>query len=182
MPSLRSNYAKLARSIWARAGVVFFMPKVTVYDKSGKPYSVSQVEAQAMLESGAYFESSKGAVHMPAAKSPLITIYDVKTGKPIQRRPVDARELVKSGDYVLALAKKKSPAASDTGSGQIPPEADPSAHKRQANDVLPVLSEESSKEEIMAVLSRFGIQYRINMSKMDLLNLWQTYVLERGQA
>lgn len=152
------------------------MSKVTVYDKSGQPYTVSQVEAQAMLDSGAYFET-KGVARMPATKSSLVTIYDVKTGKSMQRRPIDAKELVKSGNYTFTATKKRMQGASDS-----PSKAALNAPVSHPSGALPVLTEEASKEEIMAVLGQYGIQHQANMSKTDLLNLWQTYVLERGQA
>lgn len=114
---------------------------------------------------------------MPAIKSSLVTIYDVKTGKSMQRRPIDAKELVKSGNYTFTAIKKRMQVVPDSQSGVAlnAPVSHPSG-------ALPILTEEASKEEIIAVLGQYGIQYRANMSKTDLLNLWQTYVLERGQA
>lgn len=142
-----------------------------VFDRDGRPYDVHDYEVEGLLASGAYFTEPQkeiGVTQMPKLDSALVTIYDRKTGKAIQRRPVDARELVHSGHYSFDRPKP-APA---------PPQPQEPVQRPPA---LPVLTDENSKEEIIAALIQHGVQYRANMSKPDLLNIWNTYVLEQGQ-
>lgn len=141
-----------------------------VFDRDGNQYEVNDYEVEGLLESGAYFKHSpkdNGAVKMPKADSPLVTIYDRKTGEAIKRRPVDARELVRGGGYSFDAPRQlRAPSVPPT-----PPPVTP----------LPVFSEETPKEDIQAALAKYGLQHRANMSKSDLLTIWNTFLLEQGQ-
>lgn len=147
-----------------------------VFDRDGRPYDVHDYEVEGLLASGAYFTEAQkeiGVTQMPKLDSSLVTIYERKTGKAIQRRPVDARELVNSGHY--SFESPKAAAAKHA------PEPAPQEVPVQRPAALPVFTDENSKEEILMALAQHGVQYRANMSKSDLLNVWNTYVLEQGQ-
>lgn len=147
---------------------------MTVYDRDGTAYEVTPNEAEQLLATGAYFENARqiGDSKMPTSCSPLMTIYDIKTGKSLKRRPVDARELVHSGYYSFEKP-------GEINKQELNPQPPQGEARRPAP--LPVLTDSASKEEIIACLTQYGVQFRANMGKTDLLNLWQNYVLEQGQ-
>lgn len=164
-----------------------------VYDRVGTIYEVSSDEAAALLATGAYFSDLN--CHTGTLMNhtgTLATIYDVKTGQAIQRRPVDARELVASGKYSFQHPRQGKAAPTPPQDSSTPPEPpmppqDPAApekepEKKPEKAPLPTLTAENSKAEIAAALSEHGVQYRANMDKADLLELWAGYVAEQNEA
>lgn len=151
--------------------------KQLIFDREGRVYEVNADEAESLLASGAYFTENTapiGEADMPKTSSNLVTIYDVKTGQSIDRRPVDARELVKSGHYAYKNPNDMRYVQSAPDSGQ---NAAPNKQAAETDD-FPVLSESATKQEIMTTLSQYGIQYRSTMDKADLLALWADFLLE----
>lgn len=151
--------------------------KSLIFDRGGNPYEVDAEEVDNLLASGAYFlENSIFGMGQSMSKSiqGLVTVYMVGTGQAIKRRPVDARELVRSGICVFSLPEKEVSALG-------PSKSDPGDNGVNSSDIsLPVLSDSSTKQEIISTLSRYGIQYRSTMEKADLLTLWDEFVLENG--
>lgn len=97
--------------------------------------------------------------------SSLVTIYSCNTGQALQRRAVDARELVNSGQFSFEQPQKNA---------YVPP-IEPVAEAA-------VLTEQSSKEDMIAALTSHGIQFRANMSKADLFNLWNESALHQDES
>lgn len=141
-----------------------------VFDRQGNEYEVVAEELAELTSSGAYFtEKPKQNEDQSMYKESggLVTIFDKETGDALQRRPVDARELVKSGKYRFEPVAVKADDAPPQGEAQ--------------GNELPSLSDANTKQDIMAALSEHGVQYRANMDKADLLELWNAYVAEQGK-
>lgn len=146
-----------------------------LYDREGNSYDVTQEEAESLLATGAYFTSSNSSGGHPIMTiGSLATIYDIATGEVLHRRPIDASELVATGKF--SFEKPTAPASGNPK--QEPPKQEPP--KQQAS--LPSLSEENSKAEITAALAEYGVQYRSNMDKADLLALWNSFTMEQTAA
>ena len=162
-----------------------------VFDREGRRYEVTEDEALALLASGAYFSTPNLCGGYPKMQNTgtLIKVYDVKTGEAFTRRPVDANELVASGRFSFQppeqAAPKQAPAPQTPpapNSGQQSPAAPPTPPANpQQGKPLPTLTAENSKAEIIAALNEYGVQYRSNMDKADLLELWTTYVSEQQE-
>lgn len=147
-----------------------------VFDRAGNQYRVADDEAAALLATGAYFldlNTLCGSFQMKSAGT-LVTIYEIKTGKAIERRPVDANELVASGHYSYG-DHRQMPQKPQEPQGQ-------QGLPQMGGSQLPVLTAENSKAEILAALGQYGIQYRANMDKADLLALWENFVAEQTKA
>ncbi len=142
-----------------------------VYDKQGNEYSLSQEECADLVASGAYFlqnpQIHKEAI-MNMESNGLVAVYDKKTGESFYRRPVDARELVKTGKY------------SFDGKAEKAQETEKKIELQRGEDGLPVLTQDSTKQEIIAALSEYGVQYRNDMNKAALLDLWKDFLVERA--
>lgn len=165
----------------------------TVFDRAGNQYQVAEDEAAAILATGAYFAdlNTCGSIQMKSAGT-LVTIYEVKTGKAIERRSVDATELVASGHYSYSDPRQAPQAAPQKQQEPQEPRESQDPHKQQEqgkqesqhgdDHPLPVLTAENNKAEILAALGQYGIQYRANMDKADLLALWENFVAEQTKA
>lgn len=152
-----------------------------LYDREGNSYDVTQEEAESLLATGAYFTSSNSSGGHPIMTiGSLATIYDIATGEVLHRRPIDASELVATGKF--SFEKPTAPASGNPKPAPVieqePPKQEPP--KQQAS--LPSLSEENSKAEITAALAEYGVQYRSNMDKADLLALWNSFTMEQTAA
>lgn len=157
-----------------------------LYDREGNSYDVTQEEAESLLATGAYFTSSNSSGGHPIMTiGSLATIYDIATGEVLHRRPIDASELVATGKF--SFEKPTAPASGnpkpvpvieqEPAKQESPKQESP---KQQAS--LPSLSEENSKAEITAALAEYGVQYRSNMDKADLLALWNSFTMEQTAA
>lgn len=157
-----------------------------LYDREGNSYDVTQEEAESLLATGAYFTSSNSSGGHPIMTiGSLATIYDIATGEVLHRRPIDASELVATGKF--SFEKPTAPASGNPKPAPVieqqpakqesPKQESP---KQQAS--LPSLSEENSKAEITAALAEYGVQYRSNMDKADLLALWNSFTMEQTAA
>lgn len=162
-----------------------------LYDREGNSYDVTQEEAESLLATGAYFTSSNSSGGHPIMTiGSLATIYDIATGEVLHRRPIDASELVATGKF--SFEKPTAPASGNPKPAPVieqePPKQEPpkqespkqESPKQQAS--LPSLSEENSKAEITAALAEYGVQYRSNMDKADLLALWNSFTMEQTAA
>lgn len=161
-----------------------------LFDRQGKEFDFAPDEVEAMLTTGIYFrgkDEKEAAIFKPenpAGKSKMITIYEKATGKALQRRPVDAYELVRTGKYAFTgkygkPAKPKEPENPQGGNQE--PQGNQNSKEPEKQDALPVLTEENSKQEITEALQRYGVQFRANMDKESLLTIWNNYLLEQGQ-
>lgn len=162
-----------------------------LYDREGNSYDVTQEEAESLLATGAYFTSSNSSGGHPIMTiGSLATIYDIATGEVLHRRPIDASELVATGKFSFekptapasgnpkpAPVIEQQPAKQESPKQESPKQESP---KQQAS--LPSLSEENSKAEITAALAEYGVQYRSNMDKADLLALWNSFTMEQTAA
>ena len=149
--------------------------KVNIFDREGRIYQVNAFEVEGFLASGAYFIKNMETMEIPmpeANKQGMMVIYEIKSGKKYMRRPVDARELVASGEFSLNYPKK----AMD--SSAIPP--NPADLAGIVGEKFPELTAESSKADISAALTKLGVQYRQSMDKADLLQLWQNFLAEQS--
>ena len=167
-----------------------------LYDREGNSYDVTQEEAESLLATGAYFTSSNSSGGHPIMTiGSLATIYDIATGEVLHRRPIDASELVATGKFSFekptapasgnpkpAPVIEQEPAKQEPPKQESPKQESPKQESPKQQASLPSLSEENSKAEITAALAEYGVQYRSNMDKADLLALWNSFTMEQTAA
>ena len=167
-----------------------------LYDREGNSYDVTQEEAESLLATGAYFTSSNSSGGHPIMTiGSLATIYDIATGEVLHRRPIDASELVATGKFSFekptapasgnpkpAPVIEQEPAKQESPKQESPKQESPKQESPKQQASLPSLSEENSKAEITAALAEYGVQYRSNMDKADLLALWNSFTMEQTAA
>lgn len=152
-----------------------------LYDREGNSYDVTQEEAESLLATGAYFTSSNSSGGHPIMTiGSLATIYDIATGEVLHRRPIDASELVATGKF--SFEKPTAPASGNPKPAPVIEQESPKQESPKQQASLPSLSEENSKAEITAALAEYGVQYRSNMDKADLLALWNSFTMEQTAA
>ena len=167
-----------------------------LYDREGNSYDVTQEEAESLLATGAYFTSSNPSGGHPIMTiGSLATIYDIATGEVLHRRPIDASELVATGKFSFekptapasgnpkpAPVIEQEPPKQESPKQESPKQESPKQEPSKQQAGLPSLSEENSKAEITAALAEYGVQYRSNMDKADLLALWNSFTMEQTAA
>lgn len=162
------------------------MKNQMVYDREGRQYEVTAQEADHMINSGAYFASAAEAtIVQPAmitggASDGRLFVFDITTGEKLERWPVDAQELVRTGHYSFippASAAQDCAVSADV----VSPANDlPEGDEQPPVYQFPELTMDNSKDEILTVLAQYGVLHRANMAKDALLDLWESFVLENS--
>lgn len=174
-----------------------------VYDRNGRVYEMSTIEAKAAIASGAYFETSTpppmGVLATPiqtnSMSSLMVAVIEKATGKEYMMRVIDAREAIKTRFFeyaptkqIPAIVEEAAPSADESSEGTA--EASPAEETAstdegtppaEAKPEYPALSKNNTKAEIINVLKQYGVIYRQNMTEAQLLAVWQAWLDEHTQ-